>query len=115
MHFAFIAVAFSFFAFSADSAMAQGKGNWKANKQDRKEYRQEVKQARKEYRQDVREARKDYRQDRRQNRANGRYSTTRPYGRAYGYRNVRPYVGNRRTTVRQTRRGYIVRQIRRMN
>ena len=113
MQFALMAIAFSFFAFSADSVMAQGKGNLKANKQDRKEYKREVKQARKEYKHDVKEARREYRADRRNHRKHHRHTTAPPYGRAYGYRNVRPYVGNRRArhiVLRPTKRGYVVRK-----
>ena len=94
---AFAALAFSFLiAGSADFALAQKKGgNWKADKEARKEYRQDMKEARKEYRRDVRDARKEYKQYR---KSNGYYGTDRQRG--YGYYNVRPYRGARRAHVK---------------
>lgn len=104
----FAALALGFFAVSADGVMAQ-----KNNRQARREYKREVREARREYRDDirrgdsrraarreyrneVRDARREYREDRRDIRRNNNYYRNRPRGRAYGYYNRRPYVGNRR-------------------
>ena len=97
LKFAFIAITLSFFAFNANSALAQSR------RQERKEYRREVRQARKEYRKDVRQARRDYRSE----TGDRNYKPGVPRGRAYGYYNRRPNVGwrNRVNNRRSVRSG----------
>lgn len=94
----FMAFVFGFIGFAvSDTAMAQ---NWRKERREaRREYRREVREARREYRED----RREWRQDRRRNDRLNRYYRVGPRGRAYGYYNRRPYVGNRRYSYPQRR------------
>ncbi len=82
-------VAFGFLMFSANSAMAQGRGHYgQERRENRREYRQDVRRARREYRQESRESQRDRYRD------NNRYYRTAPRGRAYGYYHNRPNQNN---------------------
>ncbi|MEP6925359.1 MAG: hypothetical protein ABI954_12905, partial [Pyrinomonadaceae bacterium] len=53
-------VAFGLLIFSADSAMAQGRGHHRHEQREaHREYRQDVRKARREYREDIRDVRRD--------------------------------------------------------
>lgn len=91
-------IAFGLLIFSADSAMAQGRGKYR--QEARREHRQDVRKARREYREDIRDARRD------RYRNNDRYNRVGPRGRANGYYNRRPNVGNRNRYVYRNNRVY---------
>ena len=97
-------IAFGLLVFSADSAMAQRRGEYRQDRREaRREYRQDVRRARREYRDNIRDARRDrYRDNYYRSNRYYRYGT---HGRNYGYYS-RPYSGNRSRYIYRNGRVY---------
>lgn len=98
-------IAFGLLVFSADSAMAQGRGEYRRDRNEaRREYRQDVRRARREYRDDIRDIRRDRYRDN-YYRSN-RYDRYEPRRRAYNNYGRRPYFGNRSRYIYRNNRVY---------